>query len=76
MFAEYTAYEDRSVPSSGLRPAEEGLKQLSECRNKAKREYYMCQECFYGIRTVYNIMCLHLWAGVVLPAVQCFPRSC
>ena len=76
VFAEHTAYKAKSVPSSRLRPAEEGLKQLSECRNQAKREHYMCPECFCGRRTVYNIMCLHLWVGVVLPAVQCFLRSC
>lgn len=42
VFTEHAAYQERSVLSSGLCPAEEGLKQLSECRNKAKREYYMC----------------------------------
>lgn len=36
------------MPSSGLRPAEEGLKQLSERRSKAKREYYMCQSVSMG----------------------------
>lgn len=28
VFAEHTAYKERRVPSTGLRPAEEGLRQL------------------------------------------------
>lgn len=40
VFSQHAAYQERSMPTSGLCPAEEGLKQLSECRNKAKREYY------------------------------------
>lgn len=70
------AYEERSVPRSGLCPAEKGLKQLPARRNRAKRGDYMCRECFSGIRTVYKITRLHLWVGVGLPAVQGFLRSC
>lgn len=40
MFLQHAAYQERSMPTSGLCPAEEGLKQLSKCRNKSKREYY------------------------------------
>lgn len=74
--AGHAAYQERSVPPPGLRPAEKGLTQLSTRRNEAKREYYVCRECFSGLRTVYSIMCLHLWVGVVLPAAQRFLRSC
>lgn len=64
--ADQWAVSSRRGIKAAFRVQEQGKEGVLQC----------CGECFYGIRTVYYIMCTNLWVGVVLPAVQCFLRSC
>lgn len=75
-------HSERHPQGSGsrTRTARQQSWQGEECAQqkgvKAAPVSIPCAGCFCGIRAVYRLMCLHLWVGVALPAVQRFLRSC